>query len=82
MPYGAYRNYTGELFGRTDGVREEIKIFGLIDGLTARNPQKALDAYQRLRAQGEENIPMLAMINRQFQTLAMVKYYQEKAQPG
>ena len=58
--------------------REEIKIFGLIDGLTARNPQKALDAYQRLRAQGEENIPMLAMINRQFQTLAMVKYYQEK----
>lgn len=59
-------------------TREEIKIFGLIDGLTARNPQKALLAFHRLRAQGEENIPMLAMINRQFQTLAMIKYYQEK----
>jgi len=51
-------------------TREEVKIFGLIDGLTARNPQKALLAYHRLRAQGEDNIPMLAMINRQFQTLA------------
>lgn len=58
--------------------REEVKIFGMIDGITARNPQKALYAYQRLRAQGEENIPMLAMINRQLQTLAAVKYYQEK----
>lgn len=58
--------------------REEVRIFGMIDGITARNPQKALNAYQRLRAQGEENIPMLAMINRQMQTLAMVKYHQEK----
>jgi DNA polymerase-3 subunit delta len=58
--------------------REEVRIFGMIDGITARNPQKALNAYQRLRAQGEENIPMLAMINRQTQTLAMVKYHQEK----
>lgn len=59
-------------------TREEVKIFGLIDGLTARNPQKALLAFHRLRAQGEDNIPMLAMISRQFQTLAMVKYHQEK----
>lgn len=59
-------------------TREEVKIFGLIDGLTARNPQKAILAYHRLRAQGEDNIPMLAMINRQFQTLALVKYHQEK----
>lgn len=58
--------------------REEVKIFGLIDGLTARRPQRALDAYHRLRGQGEENIAMLAMINRQYQTMAAVKYYQEK----
>jgi DNA polymerase-3 subunit delta len=59
-------------------TREEIKIFGMIDGMTARNPQKALHGYHHLRSQGDENIPMLALINRQFQTLATVKYYQEK----
>lgn len=57
--------------------REAVKIFSLVDGLMARQAARALDAYRRLREQGDEPIPMLAMINRQFQTLAAVKHYRE-----
>lgn len=59
-------------------VRSEIKIFSLIDGITARQSARALNAYHRLRQQGEDPIGILAMINRQMQTLVAVKNYHDK----
>ncbi len=59
-------------------VRSEIKIFSLIDGITARQSARALNAYHRLRQQGEDPIGILAMINRQMQTLVSVKHYHDK----
>lgn len=61
--------------------RQEIKVFKLTDSLLNKNLRGAFQAFNKLQEQGEHHLLMMTIINRQFITLAKVKYYQEQGLP-
>ncbi len=58
--------------------KQEIKIFRLLDGMLERKTAYALEALQQLFRQGEAEVYILYMMNRQFLLYAQVKAMGEK----
>jgi DNA polymerase-3 subunit delta len=83
---GAYVNFARPIT-RADvelltAYKRETDSFALVDALAERDGKRTMAIVTRLLEQGEEIIPLLGMVNRQFRYLILAREHQDNRQDG